>query len=225
MGKERSDPRASHRRSAERTGSRPMSAVRRLRERAVRVRGAQVPGRGGWRPYLLTMTGLVLIWMALWGSYSLIVILLGIAVSALILLLFPLPTMHFRFGLHPWRMVVLLTTFLWDVVVASVQVGWLAVRPRLPVPEVTTVQLASDSDLLEALTALAVSLVPGSLIIDADSEDRTLTIHVLDPGKQTMESFADQVRAQEHRIRLALGDDDESGGEQIAESRRRGTRR
>jgi multicomponent Na+:H+ antiporter subunit E len=103
----------------------------------------------------------------------------------------------------------------------------LAIRPRLPQPEVTTVRLASDSDLLEALTALAVSLVPGSLIIDADSEDRTLTIHVLDPGKQTMESFADQVRAQEHRIRLALGDYhdtvDETAGD--AAGRRRGSRR
>jgi multicomponent Na+:H+ antiporter subunit E len=154
------------------------------------------------------MTALVLIWMALWGSYSLIVILLGIAVGAAILLLFPLPTMDFRFGLHPWRMVVLLATFLWDVVVASVQVGWLAVRPRLPSPEVTTVQLESDSDLLEALTALAVSLVPGSLIVDADSHDRTLTIHVLDAERRPMTDFADQVRAQERRIRLALGDDD-----------------
>ena len=69
--------------------------------------------------------------------------------------------MVFRFGLHPWRMLVLLGRFLWDVVVASIQVGWLAIRPRLPQSEVTTVQLASDSDLLEALTALAVSLVPG----------------------------------------------------------------
>jgi multicomponent Na+:H+ antiporter subunit E len=166
-----------------------------------------VRGGGGWQPYLLTMTGLVLIWMALWGSYSLIVILLGAVVSALILLLFPLPTMDFRFGLHPWRMVVLLATFLWDVVVASVQVGWLAVRPRPPRPEVTTVQLKSDSDLLEALTGLAVSLVPGSLIVDADSHDRTLTIHVLDAERRQMTDFADQVRAQERRIGLALGDD------------------
>jgi multicomponent Na+:H+ antiporter subunit E len=186
-----------------------MSTVRRLHKRAVRVRGGQTPGGGGWRQYLLTMTGLVLIWMALWGSYSLIVILLGIAVSALILLLFPLPTMEFRFGLHPWRMVVLLATFLWDVVVASVQVGWLAIRPRLPQPKVTTVQLASDSDLLEALTALAVSLVPGSLIVDADSKTRTLTIHVLDAENRSMDDFAAQVLAQERRIRLALGDRDD----------------
>lgn len=181
--------------------------INRLRRRAVQVRGANIPGSGGWAPYLLTVAGLTLIWMALWGSLSLIVILLGIAVSMIILLLFPLPTMRFRFGLHPWRMIVLLGRFLWDVVVASIQVGWLAIRPRLPRSEVTTVQLASDSDLLEALTALAVSLVPGSLIIDADSTDRTLTIHVLDADRAPMADFAEQVRAQEHRIRLALGDD------------------
>jgi len=168
--------------------------------------------------------------MALWGSYSLIVILLGIAVSALILLLFPLPTMDFKFGLHPWRMVVLLATFLWDVVVASVQVGWLAIRPRLPQPEVTTVQLESDSDLLEALTALAVSLVPGSLIVDADSHDRTLTIHVLDAQRRPMTDFADQVRAQERRIRLALGDDDVNAAPAVTKTApgrpdRRGARR
>ena len=188
-----------------------MSPVRKLRQRAVRVRGASIPGSGGWHPYLLTVAGLVLIWMALWGSASLVVIGIGIVVSVLILLLFPLPTMNFRFGLHPWRTVVLLATFLWDVVVASVQVGWLAIRPRLPRSEVTTVQLESDSDLLEALTALAVSLVPGSLIVDADSTDRTLTIHVLDADRKPVTDFADQVRAQERRIRLALGDDDGSG--------------
>ncbi|MGS0686968.1 Na+/H+ antiporter subunit E [Nakamurella sp. GG22] len=184
-----------------------MTGARKLRERAVRVRGARIPGSGGWQPYLMTMTALVLIWMALWGSVSIVVIGIGIAVSAAILLLFPLPTMHFRFGLHPWRMLQLLARFLWDVVIASVQVGWLALRPRLPRTEVTTVQLQSDSDLLEALTGLAVSLVPGSLIIDADSEDRTLTIHVLDADRKPMDAFAEQVLAQERRIGLALGDD------------------
>ncbi|HEY4993074.1 MAG TPA: Na+/H+ antiporter subunit E [Nakamurella sp.] len=183
-----------------------MNAIRRLRARAVQVRGGAIPGSGGWAPYLITVVALVLVWMALWGSASLIVILIGLVVSMTILLLFPLPTMRFRFGLHPWRMLVLIVRFLLDVVVASVQVGWLAVRPRLPQPQVTTVRLASDSDLLEALTALAVSLVPGSLIVDADSENRTLTIHVLDAEHRSMADFAAQVLAQERRIRLALGD-------------------
>lgn len=190
-----------------------MSAVRKLRRRAVEVRGAGMspparPGSGGWAPYLMTLVALVLVWMALWGSASLIVILLGILVSAAILLLFPLPTMHFRFGFHPWRSLVLIGRFLWDVLVASVHVGWLAIRPRPPASTVARVRLASDSDLLEALTALAVSLVPGSLIIDADSTSRILTIHVLDAATQSDADFTAQVLAQEDRIRRALGHDD-----------------
>jgi multicomponent Na+:H+ antiporter subunit E len=196
-----------------------MSAIRKLRRRAVQVRGARIPGSGGWTPYLMTLFALVLVWMALWGSASLIVILLGVAVSAVILLVFPLPTMHFRFGIHPWRSLVLIGRFLWDVVLASMHVAWLAVRPRLPESRITQVRLASDSDLLEALTALAVSLVPGSLIIDADSGSRTLTIHVLDAAQQSDDDFADQVLAQEDRIRRALGDDD------VPETATRGRRR
>ena len=193
----------------------------RLRRRAVEVRGARIPGSGGWAPYLMTLVALVLVWMALWGSASPTVILLGAAVSALILLLFPLPTMHFRFGVHPGRTVVLIGRFLWDVVVASVHVGWLAVRPRPPQPRITQVRLASDSDFLEALTALAVSLVPGSLIVDADSGTRTLTIHVLDADKQSDDQFRAQVLAQEDRIRRALGDDDRTPAGRVERAARR----
>jgi multicomponent Na+:H+ antiporter subunit E len=208
-----------------------MSAVRRLRKRAVEIRGAAStspparPGSGGWAPYLMALIALVLVWMALWGSASLIVILLGVLISAVILLLFPLPVMQFRFGPHPWRTLVLIGRFLWDVVVASVHVGWLAVRPRPPESRVARVRLASDSDLLEALTALAVSLVPGSLIIDADSDTRTLTIHVLDAANQSPADFAAQVLAQEDRIRRALGDGDEPSPAAAQRRRRRGGRR
>jgi multicomponent Na+:H+ antiporter subunit E len=208
-----------------------MSAVRRLRKRAVEIRGAAStsppapPGSGGWAPYLMALIALVLVWMALWGSASLIVILLGVLISAVILLLFPLPVMQFRFGPHPWRTLVLIGRFLWDVVVASVHVGWLAVRPRPPESRVARVRLASDSDLLEALTALAVSLVPGSLIIDADSDTRTLTIHVLDAANQSPADFTAQVLAQEDRIRRALGDGDEPSPAAAQRRRRRGGRR
>ena len=208
-----------------------MSAVRRLHRRAVEIRGTAStsrPGRagsGGWAPYLMALVALVLVWMALWGSASLIVVLLGVLVSAVILLLFPLPVMQFRFGPHPWRTLVLIGRFLWDVVVASVHVGWLAVRPRPPESRVARVRLASDSDLLEALTALAVSLVPGSLIIDADSDTRTLTIHVLDAANQSPADFTAQVLAQEDRIRRALGDEDEPSPAAAQRRRRRGDRR
>lgn len=184
-----------------------MTGVRRLRQRAEAIRGEPAPGSSRWQPYLLTLGFLVLVWMALWGSASLVVILLGVVVGAVVLLLFPLPQMYFSFGLHPWRTLVLVARFLWDVVAASVHVAWLAVRPRLPHSQTTVVQLESDSDLLQSLTALAVSLVPGSLIIEIDPARRTLTIHVLDADQKPMADFHDQVRAQEQRIRAALGRD------------------
>ncbi len=184
---------------------------RRLRARAVRVRGGKIPGSGGWASYLLALFLLVLVWMALWGSASLIAILIGVVVSALILLLFPLPTMVFRFGIHPWRLLVLVVRFLYDVVIASVQVGWLAIRPRLPQSQITTVQLASDSGPAGGAHRAGGVLVPGSLIIDADADNRVLTIHVLDAGQRSMEQFAAQVLAQERRIRLALGDGTDPG--------------
>lgn len=186
-----------------------MTGVRRLRQRAEAIRGEPAPGTSRWQPYLLTLGFLTLIWMALWGSASLIVILLGIGIGAIVLLLFPLPQMYFSFGVHPWRALVLVSRFLWDVVAASVHVAWLAVRPRPPHSETTVVQLESDSDLLQALTALAVSLVPGSLIIEIDPDRRRLMIHVLDADQKPMAEFHEQVRAQERRIRLALGRDED----------------
>lgn len=188
-----------------------MTGVRRLRQRAQAIRGEPAPGVSRWQPYLLTLGFLVLIWMALWGSASIVVILLGIVVGVVVLLLFPLPMMYFPFGLHPWRTVVLIGRFLVDVVVASVHVAWLAIRPRPPCSQSTVVQLETDSDLLQALTALAVSLVPGSLIIEIDPRRRTLMIHVLDADQRPMDEFHEQVRAQERRIRLALGRDPADG--------------
>ena len=182
--------------------------VRRARERAIEVRGARIPGSGGWRPYLLTLAALTLVWMALWGSAGLIVILLGIAVGALVLLLFPLPFMQFRFGLHPWRMLVLLLRFLWDVVVASLQVGWLALRPRPP-------QTGGDRGAADhRLRPAAVADRAGGLA-GARQPDRRSRPGGRGPCSSTcwtrerrpMTQFADQVRAQERRIQLALGDD------------------
>ena len=48
--------------------------------------------------------------------------------------------------------------------------------------------------------------MPGSLIVDADADNRMLTIHVLDAENRSMAEFAAQVLAQERRIMLALGD-------------------
>lgn len=156
----------------------------------------------------MTIGVLLLVWLALWGAVSVPLLLSGLGLSVLVLVLFPLPELQFSFGLHPWRAVLLVARFAWDVVAASVHVSYLALRRRPPARDVLVVALASDSDLIQHLTALAVSLVPGSLIIDADPVARTLTIHVLYSSPRPPAEFTTVVLAQEARIRAALGEGD-----------------
>lgn len=163
-----------------------------------------------WRQSLLAhvsaTVGLLLVWIALWGEVTVPLVTVGLVLAVTVLLLFPLPSIDIAMHVRPWAAVVLVSRFVYDVVVASVQVSYLALRRRPPTTDVVTVALASDSDLIQHATSLAVSLVPGSLIIDADPQYRTLTIHVLYPKPQQPSIFVDIVLAQEHRIRAAMGD-------------------
>lgn len=182
----------------------------------MRGRPARGRWREHWRAHLITVGMLLAVWLALWGAISVPLVGAGLLLSVLVLVLFPLPPIEFRFGLHPWRAAVLVARFAADVVLASAQVAYLAVRPRPPVTDIVTVRLATDSDLVQHLTGLAVSLVPGSLIIDADPAARTLTIHVLYPSARSPQRFTGEVLAQEARIRAALGDDRQSVGSRRA---------
>jgi multicomponent Na+:H+ antiporter subunit E len=168
--------------------------------------------RQHWRAHLMTVVVLLAVWLALWGSASLPLVAAGLLLAVLVLVLFPLPPIEFSFGLHPWRAAVLAGRFALDVAAASAQVAYLAFRRRPPATDIVTVVLASDSDLIQHLTALAVSLVPGSLIVDADPDERTLTIHVLYPSPRPPERFTAEVLAQEARIRAALGGGEDARG-------------
>lgn len=168
-------------------------------------------GRGGWRAYLITVGLLMLLWIMLWGSLQPSLLLVGLTSAVLVLWLFPLPHTAFEFGLHPVATVWLVLRFLYDVVVSSVGVAWIAIRPRQPQSIVIRVVLAGTTDLLQHLTALAVSLVPGSLIIEADTGgsrddgERSLLIHVLDADDDSEREVTGRVLAQERRITMAFG--------------------
>ncbi len=157
-----------------------------------------------WLTHLLSIVALVAVWLALWGEVTTSLVAGGILLAVLVLVLFPLPPLHFRLGFHPWSMLVLIGRFAADVVAASIQVSYLALRPTPPTTDVVTVRLASDSDLIQHLTALAVSLIPGSLIIDADPDQRTLTVHVLYSSPRSPDGFVAEVQAQEQRFLAAL---------------------
>ena len=153
--------------------------------------------------------GLTVLWLLLWGDVTPLLVVGGLIVAALVVVVFPFPQGQWEGVLRPWPFVVLVARFVADLVVASLQVAWLALRPRPLGPSaVVEVQLHTRSELLLVLTAELISLVPGTLLIELDSEQSKVWLHVLD-AHDGLESVVEQALAQERRVIAALGSDAE----------------
>lgn len=155
---------------------------------------------------------LTVVWVVLWRSPSVLTVVGGLAVALLVLLVFPLPRVRVSLRLHPWGAVVLVTRFLWDLTVASLQVAWLAVAHGPTTRGVVMdIQLVAKEELLQTITAELVALVPGTVVIDLDARERVLTLHALsvDDAKDA-QAVRRMVRAQEARVVRALHPDPEA---------------
>lgn len=158
------------------------------------------------RNRIAAMIVLILIWTLLWGAFSVGNLVVGALVATAVLVFFPLPPVTFAGRIRPWGVVVLLARFLGDLLVASVQVASLAFRPGRPRSAIVAVRLRVRSDLNLTLVAELVSLVPGSLIVEADRDNGILYIHVLGvAGPAELERFRRRVLALEARIARAIG--------------------
>ncbi|HWS38381.1 MAG TPA: Na+/H+ antiporter subunit E [Actinoplanes sp.] len=163
------------------------------------------------RDRFLALIALTVTWMLLWGVFSWLTLAGGLLVSALVLMVFPLPPVTFAGRLRPAGLFRFAVRFLTDLVTASAQLAWTAFRSqRVPRSAVLAVRLAVRSDLNLTFCAEAVSLVPGSLIVDADRSAGILYIHVFDVhGPEDIEKFRQDVRDIEERIIHAVGSDTE----------------
>lgn len=144
----------------------------------------------------LPLVWLTTVWVLLWGEVSWANVLGGLALAALVLVLFPLPRLSAGVMVHPWAALVLAARFAVDLVVASVRVAALVLRPG-PMPEglVLDVPLRSRDELLLTITAELVGLVPGTVVIDLDAPAGILTVHSLQVRD------ADDVRAEQRSLR------------------------
>lgn len=125
---------------------------------------------------------LVLLWVLLWGTWSWANLLSGALVAVLVTWLLPLPPVveHARF--RPLAVLHLMGGFLRDLLVSSLQLAWVSLRPGAARGAVIGVQLRTDSDLLLTLIIETVNLVPGALVLDVDRTSRQLLVHVLIMG-------------------------------------------
>jgi len=154
---------------------------------------------------------LVVVWMLLWGVFSWANLISGLVVSAVVLTVFPLPPVTFAGRVRPLGLLRFVLRFVADLARASVQLSWLAFRVgRQPRSAIIRVPLRVCSDLVLTLTGEAVSLVPGSLIVDTDQASTTLYIHVIGvPDRAAVERFRRTVYEVEARIVRAIGSDAE----------------
>jgi multicomponent Na+:H+ antiporter subunit E len=163
------------------------------------------------RDQAIALGWLVLVWNLLWGEFSWANLLGGTLVGIAVLLFFPLPPVTFGGRLRPRALLVLLVTFVFELVIASVRVAAIAVRPGYrPRGAIIRVRLQVRTDLNLALTAELLSLVPGTLILEVDRDGGELYVHVLDVRRpQDLIDSRARVLAVEERLVRAVGSDAE----------------
>jgi len=134
-----------------------------------------------WRLLWPAAPLLAVMWMLLWGAFTWGNLVGGLLVAAVVLLVLPMPPVAVRGPLRPWRLLVLLARFHWDLLRASLQVSVLVFRfGHVPRGAIIGVRLRSTDDLVITVVAELSSLVPGTLVVDAHRITGTLYLHVLD---------------------------------------------
>lgn len=124
---------------------------------------------------------LVVLWMLLWGAVSWLNLVTGIILAVVVTRVFYLPPVELSGRFNPFWMAVFIGQFLAELVVASFQVAFLALRPRrISKNSIVEVQLRTRSDLIMTVTAITMSLMPGSYVIESDRMRSRIYLHALD---------------------------------------------
>jgi len=153
------------------------------------------------------LVALVLLWMMLWGSVSVLTILTGVVVAILVTRAFYLPPVELSRRFNPLWSIVFLGRFFGELFVASFQVAALAFTPRgRPRSAIVRVQLRTRSDIILTLTAITISLVPGSLVVEVDRRHAVLYVHVLGASTaEDVEAARHHTLSMERLIIAAIG--------------------
>ncbi|GAA3749979.1 hypothetical protein GCM10022239_26620 [Leifsonia bigeumensis] len=153
------------------------------------------------------LVALVVLWMVLWGQFTWLSLATGIVVAIVVTRVFYLPAIELSGRVNPWYVLVFLAHFFLDVAIASFQVAFQALWPKpIPHSSVIGIQLRTRSDLVMTLDAIAMSLVPGSLVVEADRERSVLYLHTFATETQEdVEAMRRKVLVVEARIVRAIG--------------------
>ncbi|WP_017588170.1 Na+/H+ antiporter subunit E [Nocardiopsis ganjiahuensis] len=155
--------------------------------------------------------GMTLVWMLLFKGFeprpeSLGIAVLGFLVSAVIMMVFPMPPIVPGFRFRPVQCLRLFCHVLGKMVVASFQVTAQVFRPGPVRSSVVAVPMRTDSDLMLVCTAITASAIPGSVIVEVSQPEYVLYVHMLGVESEAGVQESKQViLTLEERIVRALG--------------------
>ncbi|GAB6859884.1 Na+/H+ antiporter subunit E [Microbacterium xylanilyticum] len=155
-------------------------------------------------PFLLW---LVVLWMLLWGQVTVLAAVTGVVVALIVTRVFRLPTIELSGRINLLWTAVLVVQFLAAVVHGSLSVAAQVLNPRrAPRSAIIAVPLRYADDLIMTHVAVTSSLIPGSLVVEAERDTRTLYLHVI--GVRSLDDVERQragVLRWERRIVRAVG--------------------
>jgi multicomponent Na+:H+ antiporter subunit E len=145
---------------------------------------------------------LMLVWVLLWGKASPANMLGGLVVAALVTWLLPLPAVSVEGRLHPLSLLRLVVYVGYQLVLSSLQVAWLAIKPGPPpLTAVLRARLSIKSDLVLALATNILTIIPGSMVLEIDQERRLIYVHVIDVGNEkSVDRFYRQIAQMERLL-------------------------
>lgn len=121
-------------------------------------------------------------WNVLYGEFSWGNTIAGFILGLIIVLGLPLPQMPVSTLKIRWLPLInLLLFFTADLVVSSLRVSWLAIRPAPQPPSaIIEVPMQVQEDVVFTLAIALLNLTPGGTVTDIDTRGRKLTMHILD---------------------------------------------
>ncbi len=137
---------------------------------------------GAWGLFFI----LILFYLGLTSNLEPSNILASVLLAWIIIALLKPEKKPFNYKKAPQMLVSMVQYIVWlirDLVTSGVQVARLVVNPKLPIqPGLIPIPSRTETELGEALSAHAISLTPGELVVEI-GEDGTLYTHCLDVSR------------------------------------------
>ncbi len=124
---------------------------------------------------------LAIIWAALWGSPTLLMVATGYVLGFMTLwFAAPVFGLNNAYFLRSWRILRLIMFFLYELVMSSLRVAYDVLTPNdYSTPAILDMPLDVNSDFEILLVTNLISITPGTLSLDVSDDRKTLTFHAM----------------------------------------------